>query len=184
MRWNDRGAQMSTSSAVPTTPAITVGDAEVAGPARGPICLEFRPSGSSPPSVTAEGLRDVLLSAFARISRDTARFEGMRQFDPGLWRIDIRPEVVPVPAVVLTLVVDGRPVQGFGISGDVNDAATTAEIASNFQDFDEWLQWPLLPDGRHLTPRRSDGKAEPTIRLPMPSRSVGVYRIRLQTCRC
>lgn len=108
---------------------------------------------------TSEKIRDVLLSAFARISRDTLRFDGMCKFDPGLWRIDLRPEVVPVPGLVCTIVVGGVPYQGFGISSNVNDAATTVEIASYFQDFDEWLQWPLLPDGRHLTPRRSGGRA-------------------------
>ncbi|WP_174565250.1 hypothetical protein [Rhodococcus zopfii] len=44
------------------------------------------------------------------------------------------------------------------MSSDVSHASTTCEIASNFQDFDEWLQWPTLPDGRHLTPRRVDGR--------------------------
>lgn len=106
-----------------------------------------------------EHIRDVLVSAFGRISRDTVRFEEMDQFDPGVWRIDIRPEVVPVPGLVCTLLVGGAAHSGFGISSAVEDVATTAEIASYFQDVDEWLQWPTLPDGRHLTPRSVDGRA-------------------------
>ncbi|AHD24265.1 hypothetical protein Y013_25220 (plasmid) [Rhodococcus pyridinivorans SB3094] len=104
-------------------------------------------------------IRDVLVSAFARLSRDTLRFEAMNTFDPGVWRIDIRLEVVPVPGLVCSLVVGGTPHSGFGISSAVEDVATTVEIASYFQDVDEWLQWPTLPDGRHLTPRIVDGRA-------------------------
>lgn len=104
-------------------------------------------------------VRDVLVAVFARISRDTLRFAAMKTFDPGVWRIDIRPEVVPVPGLVCSLVVGGTPHGGFGISSAVEDVATTVEIASYFQDVDEWLQWPTLPDGRHLTPRIVAGRA-------------------------
>ena len=77
-------------------------------------------------------IRDVLVSAFARLSRDTLRFEAMNTFDPGVWRIDIRLEAVPVPGLVCSLVVGGTPHSGFGISSAVEDVATTVEIASYF----------------------------------------------------
>ncbi|MCS4255868.1 hypothetical protein M2405_004171 [Rhodococcus erythropolis] len=104
-------------------------------------------------------LQEVLLTVIARISRDTLRFDGMREFDPGVWRVDIRRDVFPVPGLVLSLGVNNQDGSGFGISSGLDTLAATLQIAHNFQDFDEWLQWPTLPGGGHLDPGIVDGEA-------------------------
>ncbi|MEE2056031.1 hypothetical protein [Rhodococcus artemisiae] len=76
-----------------------------------------------------------------------------------MWHIDVRPEVDPVAGLLLTMMVNGSPTNGFWMSSDVSDTRIAAEIRSYSQDFDEWLQWPALPDGTHLAPQQRYGQA-------------------------
>lgn len=60
---------------------------------------------------------------------------------------------------MLSLGVNNQDGSGFGISSGLDTLAATIDFAHNFQDVDEWLQWPTLPGGGHLDPGIVDGEA-------------------------